>query len=339
MRADWQWVPSKQCKRNRTVLTKACSVANVKRRVSALPPITREDYEVQNGSSGARAAKTPSGSPSSSDHSENEAEESENQQDENTDETVGYLNPAKCLFCLEMSSTIEDNISHMEASHSFRIPNMEALEEGLEPLLWYLDLVVNQFFSCLFCGRSKRSSEAIRAHMIDRGHCMLNMSSGSEYLEFWEASKESEDAETDIHVEDDNANEAINRMLSTNEMALQSGRIIMSRKSDVRTQRQRKRSPNKDDASLVTVQRRETAQPESAERPVTKEIQLLSPRDRMGIVGLSSAEHRVILAAQKRQRTRQFKDASARRWTLEKIANKQKKFKVTTGLPSFPTAS
>ena len=255
------------------------------------------------------------------------------------DEEVGYLNPTKCLFCLEIAPTIEDNISHMETSHGFRIPEIAALQEGLEPLLWYLDLVVNQFFSCLFCGRSKRSPEAIRAHMIDRGHCMLNMSSGSEYLEFWEAARESDNgAAANSNIEDEAGNEAGSRMLSTNEMALHSGRIIMSRKSDVRAQRH-KRSPDKDETSLIAVQRDETAQPESAEHSATKEIQLLSTRDRMGLVGLSNAEQRVILAAQKRQRTRQFKDASARRWTLEKIANKQKKFKVTTGLPSFPTAS
>jgi pre-60S factor REI1 len=312
-----------------------CSVANIKRRVSSLPPITQEDHEAQKVSSVAKTAKVR---PESSSSEDEEEEEPEHGHDESQDENVGYLNPMRCLFCHEISSSIEDNISHMEISHGFRIPEIDALQEGLEPLLWYLDLVVNQFFSCLFCSRSKQSSEAIRSHMFDRGHCMLDLSPGSEYLVFWEALRESEDgAEANIQVED--GNEASTRMLSTNEMALHSGRVIMSRNSDVRAQRQRKRSPNKDDTSLITVQRDATAQPGSAEHPVAKKIQLLSPRDRMGIVGLSNAEQRVILAAQKRQRTRQSKDASARRWTLEKIANKQKKFKVTTGLPSFPTAS
>ena len=286
-------------------------VANVKRRVASLPAITQQDYEEQNQPNNKEPAVELTRSSDSSD----DGEEPENFEDDQ-DAEMQSLDPTKCLFCLQVASTVEDNITHMESSHGFQIPKVESLQEGLEPLLWYLDLVINHFYSCLYCGRSKRSGEATRAHMLDKGHCMLDMSPDSEYYEFWESPGLS-----DAGYE----NEAGRRLLSTNEMSLGSGRIVMSRKSDVRAARRIRIAPNKDEISMVLRHQADEAESEPAPDTVTKELQLLSARDSMGMVGLSNAERRLVLATEKRLRSQQSRSWNARHWTVDNIATSTKR--------------
>lgn len=287
-------------------------VANVKRRVASLPAITQQDYEAQNQPENRESAVR---STRLSDSSEDRDEQSDDFE-EDQDVEMQSLDPTKCLFCLQACSTTENNIAHMETSHGFQVPRIESLQEGLEPLLWYLDLVINHFYSCLYCGRSKHSGEATRAHMLDKGHCMLDMSPGSEYHEFWETSGASNGG---------HENQPDNRMLSSNEMSLGSGRIVMSRKSDARTPRRNRTASSKDETSMVLRQQADDAEPEPARDTVTKELQLLSPRDRMGMIGLSNAERRLVLATEKRLRSQQSRAWNARHWTVDNVATSTKR--------------
>lgn len=299
-------------------------MANVKRRVASLPSITCEEHE------GQRRPSQPKRTPKSSsphDHSEDEKDEGDESDTSSDDSNISAketdLDPAKCLFCLQESSTIGLNISHMETCHGFRIPEIDKLQEGLDPLLWYLDLVINRFFSCLHCGHSKHSAEAARAHMLATGHCMLDMSPGSEYLEFWETSQEPGESNNSIN-EDAHKLDGGPRMLSTKEMSLSSGRVVFSRKSDVRVQR-RNPTAKRDDLPLVRRDLTDEPVSEPEQQDVTKEIQHISKRDQMGIVGLSNAERRLILATQKRMKSQQARKWSARHWTEENLSTSIKR--------------
>jgi pre-60S factor REI1 len=296
-------------------------VANVKRRVASLPAITQQDYEAQTHPNNRESTGEATQSSDSSD----DGEEPDDVEDDE-DAEMQFLNPTKCLFCLQIASTMEDNIAHMETSHGFQIPNIESLQEGLEPLLWYLDLVINHFYSCLYCGRSKHSGEATRAHMLDKGHCMLDMSPGSEYQEFWDASSGTDVAgPSNSHREIGHEAETGHRMLSTSEMSLGSGKLVMSRKSNIRGLRRNRTVPSKDETLVALRQRTDDAESEPAPGTMTKELQLLSPRDNMGLVGLSNAERRLVLATEKRLRSQQSRAWNARHWTVDKIATSNKR--------------
>jgi pre-60S factor REI1 len=296
-------------------------VVNVKRRVASLPAITQQDYEAQNQPNNREPTAEATRSSDSSDGGEEPDDVEDDQEAE-----IQSLDPTKCLFCLQIASTMEDSIAHMETLHGFQIPNIESLQEGLEPLLWYLDLVINHFYSCLYCSRSKHSGEATRAHMLDKGHCMLDMSPGSENHEFWETSSGTDvGGPSNPHSESGYEAETSHRMLSTNEMSLGSGKLIMSRKSNMRAQRRNRTVPSKDETSVIL--RRQADDPESEPAPgtVTKELQLLSPRDHMGLVGLSNAERRLVLATEKRLRSQQSRAWNARHWTVNNIATSTKR--------------
>ncbi|KAI7898748.1 C2H2 type zinc-finger-domain-containing protein [Cokeromyces recurvatus] len=90
--------------------------------------------------------------------------------------TTRVVNPLlDCLFCCEEYSDFDTNLSHMLKSHGFFLPDIEYLKDK-EGLIQYLSNKINKDYLCLYCnGRGKewQSAAAVRAHMLDRGHCKM----------------------------------------------------------------------------------------------------------------------------------------------------------------------
>jgi pre-60S factor REI1 len=298
-------------------------VANVKRRAASLPSISQEQHEEGKGASPTSRPSMTSSKHFESDNEDRHDDGLVDSESSDASEEETHLNPARCLFCLHESSAIGANILHMKTIHGFHITDAEKLQEGLEALLWYLDLVINRFYSCLYCGHAKHSAEAARAHMLDKGHCMLDMSPDSEYLEFWSETAAAVDAQAS-NDEKEGKHEAHPRLLSPDELALGSGRIVVSRKNHSQSQK-RNRIPRRDETSLVKVERPEETVPDPTEQNVSNGLQTLSNRDRMGLIGLSNAEQRLILATEKRMRSQASKKWSARHWTTENLSTSIKR--------------
>ncbi|KAJ1920746.1 pre-60S factor rei1 [Mycoemilia scoparia] len=88
---------------------------------------------------------------------------------------IPRLELEECLFCSHVAKDLDDNIQHMFKSHSFFIPDLEFLVD-LEGLICYLGDKLRVANVCLYCngrGRGLQSLEAVRTHMIDKGHCKL----------------------------------------------------------------------------------------------------------------------------------------------------------------------
>ncbi|RKO95998.1 hypothetical protein CAUPRSCDRAFT_12300 [Caulochytrium protostelioides] len=82
-----------------------------------------------------------------------------------------------CLFCVHASEDISANIEHMVKVHSFFIPYLDHVVD-VEGLLSYLGKKMAGATTCLQCngaGRALHTLEAVRKHMIDKGHCSINM--------------------------------------------------------------------------------------------------------------------------------------------------------------------
>jgi len=76
-----------------------------------------------------------------------------------------HLPPEVCIFCLNPSSTLEENISHMNLAHGLFIPEREYLTD-LRGLILYLGEKVGVGNVCIYCGKSFTSGEGTRAHMV-----------------------------------------------------------------------------------------------------------------------------------------------------------------------------
>ncbi|GAB6022356.1 hypothetical protein CHUAL_006476 [Chamberlinius hualienensis] len=99
----------------------------------------------------------------------------------------------ECLFCSELSSTLEDNIKHMTEQHSFFIPDLEYVV-NLPGLIGYLDEKVGAGNMCLWCnekGKSFYSTRSAQQHMLDKGHCKMIHEGEAleEYADFYDYSQ------------------------------------------------------------------------------------------------------------------------------------------------------
>jgi pre-60S factor REI1 len=95
------------------------------------------------------------------------------------------LSPAHCLFCSHVSSSLEDNLTHMSTKHSFFIPDAEYLVD-LTGLIAYLGEKVAVDNICIYCngkGREFRTLDAVRKHMVDKSHCKIAYDTENDMLE------------------------------------------------------------------------------------------------------------------------------------------------------------
>ncbi|KAK1786711.1 hypothetical protein P4O66_017094 [Electrophorus voltai] len=97
----------------------------------------------------------------------------------------GVIPATDCLFCDHHSRSLGRNVTHMTKVHSFFLPDIEYLVD-LRGLVTYLGEKVGVGKVCLWCnerGRSFYTTEAVQAHMNDKGHCKL-YTDGDAALEF-----------------------------------------------------------------------------------------------------------------------------------------------------------
>nr|GAT57697.1 zinc finger protein 622-like protein [Mycena chlorophos] len=95
------------------------------------------------------------------------------------------LSPNSCLFCPQEAPTLDENLEHMSAVHSFFVPDAEYLVD-LTGLIAYLGEKIAVGNVCIFCngkGKEFRTLEATRKHMLDKSHCKIAYDSEDDRLE------------------------------------------------------------------------------------------------------------------------------------------------------------
>ncbi|PPJ53083.1 hypothetical protein CBER1_11560 [Cercospora berteroae] len=313
------------------------SVYNVQRRVDALPAVPLEFYQNEvvgpsrrsedAASSSPTTSGTPlvdaSGSSASTVPSRTTAESTSGvdvtAEDADEDES-------DCLFCNQCFDNLPDNLDHMRQAHSFSVPNADALATDMDTFITYLALVVETYHSCLYCGHEKHSQEAVQAHMLDHGHCQLDLSKDSEYLEFW--NRESEVA-TPFH-----SAHAI--PATVDDFRLASGQIISNRhagRGSVLNFPKRHSNPESCALALIPASSHRLSTSYSDLTPSSAsdhKRRALARRDELGVVGLSDLQKRALAVTQRKAKTSEDRANNKARWALENMGNKvkQKHFSV-----------
>lgn len=143
-------------------------------------------------------------------------------QEEEDEEEPFPIPVGDCLFCTHASFEDADAcITHMKQEHCFFVPYLENLTNSAG-LLEYLGFKIGVGLLCIACeGLEKpfRSLQAVRNHMIDKGHCRIKGDITSEEFEL-DAFYEFEECETDRYPV------AIN---SNGELVLSDGTLLGSR--------------------------------------------------------------------------------------------------------------
>ena len=105
-----------------------------------------------------------------------------------------------CLFCPRVFNSLETTLNHMSRNHAFYIPDVSYCTD-IPGLLTYLAQDISLGNICILCGhgfgglvtgsetdselvkRSKKGTEAVRKHMIDKGHCRIPWDTDDQRLE------------------------------------------------------------------------------------------------------------------------------------------------------------
>ena len=116
-------------------------------------------------------------------------DESNDRMVESIDEKIAAarsrLSTTSCLFCSQVSISLDDNLTHMSLVHSFFIPDAQFLTD-ISGLISYLGEKVAVGNVCIYCnerGREFRTIEAARKHMVDKSHCKIAYDSEDDRLE------------------------------------------------------------------------------------------------------------------------------------------------------------
>ncbi|GIZ41122.1 hypothetical protein CKM354_000443800 [Cercospora kikuchii] len=317
----------------------AWHVYNVKRRVDALPAVPLEFYQNEVVGVSHREQDAVSSSPvkygaplgdAAGSLASTLSAEATTQSSSESDATAEDADEdqSDCLFCNQRFENLQENLDHMHQAHSFSVPNADELATDMDTFVTYLALVIESYHSCLYCGHEKHSKAAVQAHMLDKGHCQLDLSKDSEYLDFWNL-----ESEVATHFSSAHAIPS-----TVNDFRLASGQIISNRhagRGSVLNFPKRHSNPESCALALIPASSHRLSTSYSDLTPSSAsdhKRRALARRDELGVVGLSDLQKRALAVTQRKAKTSEDRANNKARWALENMGNKvkQKHFKPDT---------
>ncbi|KAF2006633.1 hypothetical protein P154DRAFT_570020 [Amniculicola lignicola CBS 123094] len=323
-------------------------VYNLKRRMASLSPISADTYaesvatslvsnkqEASDAGSSSVAVTNP---PEEESYEEEPVEESDDIEDSMSEDVP--IN--RCLFCIIKSDTLETNFEHMSSDHGLYIPEIEHLA-SLESIVRYLRTVIIKYKECLYCGITKQSTEGIQRHMLDKGHCMINLEREPELLEFWEFS-DSEGDETDEEVRKAEARKPqppAYKDLNEGEYALPSGKVVGSKGKARETRARRAGLAAKEPSGELIIKNPTHKTGTTPSTNPTDALILIqggnqnraiAVRDAKGLIGVSDQQIQTLVTVHRKMQRQQAIIKAAAGWADELGGRSQKHFKTKMNL-------
>ncbi|KAF2672786.1 hypothetical protein BT63DRAFT_136494 [Microthyrium microscopicum] len=311
-------------------------VYNLKRRMASLPPMSAERYAEQMPSSTAEPKKPSAPAEPSMEDLADDVEGLDI--DEPTPTEEADIN--QCLFCKETLPTLDINLQHMSSEHGLYIPELDHLA-SVETFVEYIWGVINQYHECIYCGLAKRSANGVKQHMLEKGHCMINLEREPELLEFWDFSDAEADSDEDSEsiskarpeYMSGDVNSASYRKMPDDTLLLASGKIVGSQHEGPKGTT--KKRPAKDVARKAITRELDADAPKDEEHP--NESTAAQPsRDRrvavrgaMGLIGVSDQQKRSLMLTEKKMQKKELITRAAASWATERVANKQKFYRAS----------
>jgi pre-60S factor REI1 len=266
----------------------------------------------------------------------------------------------------DSASSLEANLQHMLTVHGLFIPEPTHVSD-LATFVRYLATVVSRYHECLYCGAARDSTDAVQQHMRAKGHCMLNFEREPELLEFWEfgdvdVDNDSDENEADVETRRSEARSWAERVslstrLSASELLLPSGMIVGSR-PDAGHGRlrpglvaKRRSAIKKAHLKAIAAGQGENAVPEEEEQAGASSDAAdtasehmaqaqqgvgdtrVARRGEMGLIGVTEQQRRALMVTERKMQKREAVARAAYSWVTERIANKQKHYRVSSSNP------
>jgi pre-60S factor REI1 len=234
--------------------------------------------------------------------------------DEVYDDVLPDFEPAKCIICPQNSKSFDENIEHMKAAHSLRIPYENHLSVDLETLIWYLHFVINTYCECIYCGTRSRTAQGIQQHMVGKGHCRIELS--DEMLEFY-------DLEGLKTLETDNG-----VAIDSETLRLASGKLLSHRTApgpkQPRRQAAQDDTQNQDSQATLpeNVSSDALATKDKKDAALASQLARLSVRDQQSLIHMSFSEQRSFLLQRKKELDTAQRSERKMRLKTERVNNK-----------------
>lgn len=237
---------------------------------------------------------------------------------------------SRCLFCRLDAPDFPLNLQHMQKNHGLFLPNPEYLFD-LESFVGYLFIVINRFHECLYCGACKATGEAVKQHMLDKGHCMINTDDGSDFEEFYDFSNRDDTDPDDLTII--RAKDAGDLIPEDDKLHLASRRTVGHR-SQAYHYRQSLSSPTlRAERSAIAKHQlgsgSRTALHDHGNQLATRGY------NSMGMFGVSELQKRTLRAVEKKMLKIEARARNEYQAAVEKAQNRQKHFKVDESVCSI----
>jgi pre-60S factor REI1 len=312
----------------------------MKRRITSLPPISFRIFSEQVGASNSQLGPRIQAQPEQG-RSQEQVDQLPSENEDETDEACLFpdstqarakISALQCLFCNNQFNSVDSNIEHMGLLHGLFIPNIERLTD-LESFLHYLSSIVVQYQECLYCGLTRPTLEGIQQHMSNKGHCRLNFEREEEILQFWEIDEDETEDRSGGHMQ--------SQRNFDHERRLGSGKVVGSRKGLPFAQRKRNgirgegheqttaREIATETKDLGTSNKSHQEDSKSLSRHRASSDRRVETRKVMGITGVSEQQKRALAVVAKKLQKEELAARAAHGWAIEKIANKQKFYRVS----------
>ncbi|KAH7184532.1 C2H2 type zinc-finger-domain-containing protein [Fusarium flagelliforme] len=246
-------------------------------------------------------------------------EESDSEKDSGTDDDAAHgsapdFKPTQCIICTHATQTFDDSLQHMETAHSLRIPYKNHLSVDLETLIWYLHFVINAYRECIYCGTRSRTVQGIQQHMVDKGHCRVELS--DEMLEFY-------DLEGLKRNGSDNAVSVDSDTLRLSSGKLLSHRTAASVRQPHRTSTHDDKQDQESQAALPVNGPSDTlATKDKKDAALASQLARLSVRDQQSLIHMSSSEQRSFLLQRKKELDTVQRAERKMRLKTERLSNR-----------------
>jgi pre-60S factor REI1 len=303
--------------------------------MASLPPISAETYAE------SVATSLVSAQPESPKAASSKVAQSSNaggREREEFEEAFDEASPTRCLFCMKNFDSLQLNLVHMSSEHGLYIPEVDHLA-SLETFIGYLSTVVNEYNECLQCGMVKQSAEGIRRHMLDKGHCMINLEREPELLEFWEFS----DSDDEVPKSKARKTGIPSGVTSQGEFTLASGKTVGTKNKARETRNSARRTAlaaKESSDKLIDEDPNEDASEPAPVDPVESIIKAergsqdrtVALRDSMGLVGVSDQQKRSLVVVQRKMRKQQALVQASVNWARGKDADREKSYGIKINL-------
>lgn len=234
---------------------------------------------------------------------------------------------SQCLFCNQMNTDLDQNLSHMLKAHGLFLERANLLVE-ISSLLAYFHLIISGYYECLYCGTERNTRQAVQQHMMAKGHCKYDISDeDSELRDFYDFPSSDGREKLQQTLDSQLSTQAKSKMAKSSKRSPRSSTEITDSPVEQETPAAGATAASGGESSSNTAETDRGNQIELStraqkqEHTLNNQLSRLRADERRSLVHLPASQQRAILATQHKQMEKARRSEQSKRGRLESSGN------------------